>query len=749
MGDTAKITADHLRRCAFVYVRQSSAAQVAHNRESTDRQYQLVDRAVTLGWKRDQVNVVDEDLGVSGSGLTERSGFAHMTAQVALGHAGLILGLEVSRLARNNADWYRLLDLCSVTNTLIGDTDGVYHPSLFNDRLVLGLKGTMSEAELHVLRARLNGGIRNKAARGELRRGLPVGFVWGDADGEVLLHPDQSVTDALRAVFSRFAETGSVRRVWLHFRSEGLYFPQQLAPSLSHQRTLNGIRWVTPTYAKIHQVLTNPVYAGAYTYGKSRHERYVDDTGTLRKRVRKLPRSEWSVLIRDHHQGFIDWEVFEANQVRIASNTRPRPHEPTSVVREGAALLQGLATCGRCGRGLRVYYSGPVATPGYYCSGSTIVNGRGEFCMRVSGRHIDAAVVPAFLTALAPAAVEASLRAAEQIEDDRDAALAQWRHEVERARYEAQRAQRRYQAVDPDNRLVARGLETEWEKCLRSLESAEAELANRERQQPRGLTAEQRQTLVSLGADVERVWSAETTTDRDRKELLRTLLEEVMIAAHRNERRVHLTLRWRGGLISDIDVVLPPPPSPPTRTDESTIELLRRLATHYPDAVIAGVLNRQGRRTATGLRFTANRVASLRTHWSIPRLEPSAESSESDDTLVTVRVAAKMLDVAPSTLHRWLNDGFIVGEQLTPGAPWRIRVTEQLRGRFVEQAPQGYVPMFDAMRILGVSRQTVLQRVKRGELKAVHVCRGRRKGLRISIPPTLPGLFDAPHTDGV
>ncbi len=748
MSETTKITADHLRRCAFVYVRQSSAAQVAHNRESTDRQYQLVDRAVALGWHRDQVSTIDEDLGVSGSGLTERSGFAHMTAQVALGHAGLILGLEVSRLARNNADWYRLLDLCSVTNTLIGDADGIYHPSLFNDRLVLGLKGTMSEAELHVLRARLNGGIRNKAARGELRRGLPVGFVWGDGDGEVLFHPDQSVTDAVHAVFARFAETGSARRVWLHFRSEGLRFPSQLSPSLSYERALDGIRWVTPTYTKIHQVLTSPVYAGAYAYGKSRHERYVDDAGKLRQRVRKLPRSEWSVLIRDHHKGFIDWETFEANQVRIGNNTRPRAHDPANAVREGSALLQGIATCGRCGRGLRVYYSGRAATPGYYCSGSVIVNGRGEFCLRVSGRHIDAAVVPAFLAALAPAGVEASLRAAEQIKGDRDAALTQYRHEVERTRYEAQRAERRYRTVDPDNRLVARGLEAEWERSLRSLDAAEAELVTRERQQPRAITAEQRQTLLSLGSDVERVWSAAMTTDRDRKELLRTLLEEAMINVHRDEQRGHLTLRCRGGLISDIDVALPPPPPPPTRTDEETVELLRRLAAHYPDAVIAGILNRQGRRTATGLRFTANRVVSLRTYWNIPCFEPSSPQPAAGE-LVTVHEAAKLLDIAPSTLHRWLNDGFIVGEQLTPGAPWRIRVTEQLRGRFVEEAPEGYVPMVDAMRILCVSRQTVLQRVKRGELQAVHVCRGRRKGLRINVPPALPGLFDAPHRDGV
>jgi len=744
MTENSKITSDHLRRSAFVYVRQSSSAQVTHNRESTDRQYRLVDRATDLGWRRDQVNVIDEDLGISGSGLAERSGFAHMTTQVALGHAGIVLGIEVSRLARNNADWYRLLDLCSVTNTLIGDADGVYHPALFNDRLVLGLKGTMSEAELHVLRARLNGGIRNKAARGELRRGLPVGFVWGDEDGEVRLHPDQSVTDAVRSVFTRFAETGSVRRVWLHFRAEGLRFPSQLFPFLTYATALDGIRWVSATYTKIHLVLTNPVYAGAYAYGKSRHEAYVDENGRLRKRVRRLPRSEWSILIRDHHEGFIDWGTFEANQVRIGSNTRPRPHSAGGAVREGTALLQGIATCGRCGRGLRVCYTGRAATPGYYCAGSLIVNGRGEFCMRVSGHQIDAAILPALFEVLAPAALEASLRVAEQIDADRERTLAQWRHEVERAHYEAQRAERRFHAVDPENRLVARGLEAEWEKSLRTLETARAELASRERELPRTLTPEQREKIMSLGADVERVWSASTTTDRDRKELLRALLEEVIIDVKRDERRAHLTLRWRADQLHDIDVPLLRP-RPNVRTDEDTVALLRRLAAHYPDTVIAGVLNRQGRRTATGLRFTANRVASLRTYWGVPRFEPASHPPDGD--LVNVHQAAKILDVAPSTLHRWLNDGFIAGEQLTPGAPWRIRVTEQLRGRFVEEAPEGYVPMVDAMRILGVSRQTVLQRVKHGDLHALHLCRGRRKGLVIKVPPPSPTLFDLPSTD--
>jgi DNA invertase Pin-like site-specific DNA recombinase len=288
MSEALKITASHLARVAIVYLRQSSAAQVEHNRESTDRQYALVNKAGDLGWPADKVIVIDEDLGVSGSGAVARSGFARLTAEVALGHVGLVLGLEVSRLARNNADWYRLIDLCGLSNTLIGDADGIYHPALFNDRLLLGLKGTMSEAELYVLRARLNGGIRNKAARGELRRGLPVGLIWGDADGEVRLHPDEAVRTAIASIFDRFAETGSARRVWLWFRSEGLRLPTQMVPK-------SEILWVDASYHAIHQVLSNPVYAGAYTYGRTRQETTLDGSGAAKKRMRQLPRAEWQV----------------------------------------------------------------------------------------------------------------------------------------------------------------------------------------------------------------------------------------------------------------------------------------------------------------------------------------------------------------------------------------------------------------------------------------------------------------------
>jgi len=735
MTDPSKIKPSHLQRAAYVYIRQSSPGQVEHNRESTARQYALADRAYQLGWPKEQVVTIDEDLGLSGSGLDRRSGFARLTSEVALAHVGIVLGLEVSRLARNNADWYRLLELCGITDTLIGDSDGVYHPALFNDRLLLGLKGTMSEAELHIIRARLDGGIRNKAARGELRRGLPVGLVWGEKDGEVIFHPDEAVTGAIRTVFERFAELGSARRVWLWFSSEGLSFPLQTNPA-----GLPGpIRWVAPTYHAIHQVLTNPVYAGAYTYGKTRFERYVDVHGAVRKRMRHLPMEQWSVLIRDHHPGFIDWATFEANQSRLDSNTKPKPHQAGGAVREGSALLQGIVSCGHCGRRLHVHYRGRNSSPGYHCCGKDLVNGRGVYCLNVGGTVIEQAVADAFLQAITPAAIEATRLSVEQLQVNHDAALSQWRLEVERTGYEAERAERRYRAVEPENRLVARGLETEWENRLRDLAAAQTELRRRERQRPSAITSAQLQVLQRLGADIRQVWTAPTTTDRDRKELLRTLLEEVILNLKRAEGHAHLTLRWRGGAFSTLDVPVPKFKPMGPRTNEDTISLLQRLAKLYPDEVIAGILNRQGRKTATGERFTANQVGSLRRYRGIPRFQRPA--TPPDGELVTIRKAAQILGMNTSSIHRWLADGFIAGEQVTPGAPWQIRINDELRSRIVQQAPPEYVPMIVATAKLGVSRQTVLQRVKRGELKAVLVRQGRHKGLRIRVIDQQPQLF--------
>jgi transposase len=487
-------------------------------------------------------------------------------------------------------------------------------------------------------------------------------------------------------------------------------------------------------------VLSNPVYAGAYTYGKTRRERFVDEHGNIQWRIRRLPREHWSVLIKEHHEGYIDWPTYEANQQRLGSNTRPQAHQGGGAVREGAALLQGLATCGHCGRKLHTHYRGRTQTPGYHCANKDLVNGRGVYCLNVGGVQIDAAVANAFLGAVAPAGLAASLRAAELLQADHDGALAQWRLAVERADYEVQRAERRYRAVDPDNRLVARGLETQWEQSLRALEQARSELVRREQLRPQQLTQEQREHVLAMGRDLQRLWNAPSTSLRDKKELLRTLLEEVGVSVYREQYRALLKLRWRGGLLIECDVSLPRSRPAAVRTDEDTIGLVRRLALHHDDAMIAGILNRQERTTAYGLSFTQSLVGNLRRSWGIPRYERPDHPAAGE--LLSIRQAAKTLGIAASTLHRWINDGFIAGEQVTPGAPWRIRVNEALRRRLVEDAPSGYLAMIDATKRLGVTRQTVLQRVKRGELDAVLVCYGRRKGLRIKVLDEQPGLFD-------
>jgi hypothetical protein len=544
-------------------------------------------------------------------------------------------------------------------------------------------------------------------------------------------------------VFSQFAVSGSVRATWLWLREQGLRWPLQKVAYTRRGSGIPEITWVEPTYHAVHTTLTHPAYAGAYVYGRTRKERYLDPGGALRQRSRRLPRDQWEVLIPDHHPGFTDWDTYQANQARIGTNIRPQASQPgTGAVREGCALLQGLATCGTCGRKLAIFYTGPAkCVPNYYCQGSAeLVNGRGARHMSVGGQAIDAALADAFLAALAPAALDACLQAAAQLEDGHDAALAQHRRQAEQARYHAARAERRYRAVDPENRLVARGLETEWEHALRELAGAEAELARRNAARPKALSPHERAAILALGDDIGQVWDAPTTTDKDRKQLLRTLLEEVNITLQRDDPGPHarLMLRWKGGAISELTVPLRRR-QPPIRTDEDTIDLIRRLAVHYPDSVIAGILNRQGRRTARGLSYTASRVQSLRYHWHIPCHQPSDQTPEGD--LLNVTAAARELKIAPSTLLRWLNDGFIAGEQTTPGAPWRVRLTNELRGMLTDNAPDGWVPLGYATQALGVSRQTVLQKVKRGELNAVLTRTGRRKGLRIEIPTPQDGLF--------
>jgi len=732
----SKITTSHRSRKALIYLRQSTMLQVREHTESTMRQYGLADVAASLGWAADDIVVVDADLGVSGRFGTARGGFAEIVATVCLGQAGAVLGLEVSRLARSSAEFARLLELARLTDTLVIDADGVYDLADINDRLLLGLKGSMSEAELHLLTGRLQGAKKAAAARGELHSPLPVGLVY-DLDGNTVLDPDQEVQAAVADVFAEFARTGSGFGVAAAFA--GRKFPlRAFGGAWAGQ-----LRWGRLTHARVISVLANPAYAGAYVYGRHTTVTRVQPDGTVRTTARLLPRDQWQVLIKEHHPGFIDWDTYLANQERIGSNTRPVRHNPgTGAVREGCALLQGLAVCGTCGRKLAVFYQGQAkSTPGYYCTGTgALVEGRGIRHLQVGGVAIDKAVAGAFLDALAPAALSACLAAVDELEHGHDTALAGHRRELERTRYAADKAERRYRAVDPENRLVARGLEADWEKALAARSAAETELARREKHRPPALSAGERTAVLALGQDLDGVWSATTTTDKDRKHLLHTLLQDVVVTILGDgpERRAALSIGWKGGAVSELTVPLKRA-QPKIRTADDTIDLIRRLAVHHPDATIAGILNRQGRRTARGLSYTASRVQSLRHHWGIDCHQRNTDAK--DGELVTVAQAATALGLAPSTLHRWLGDGFIAGEQTTPGAPWRIRLDDALRSMFVDDAPAGYPAMLEATMAHGVSRQALLQRVKRGELQAVHVRTGRRKGLRIAPPTTQEGLF--------
>jgi transposase-like protein len=460
--------------------------------------------------------------------------------------------------------------------------------------------------------------------------------------------------------------------------------------------------------------------------------------------------ADWQVLITGHHPGYTDWDSYLANQRRLAANMRPaRGADGTGAVREGCALLQGLAICGVCGRKLGVFYRGPrTSNPGYQCNGGVLGGGgQGRFCTRVSGLRVDAAIAAHVLAAVTPLALRACLQAAQELEASHDAALEQWRRQAEQARHAATRAERRYRAVDPETRLVARGLEAEWEHALRGQADAEAELARRQAARPATLTETEKEAILELGDDLHAIWSAPTTTDRDRKQLLHALLDDIVITADAASRTARLVLRWKGGLISQIDVDLPKP-KPPYRTSEDTVPLIGRLAVHYDDSMIAKVLNQQQRRTATGMSFTPVNVATIRKRHGISPCH-SGDAPDPDGEVMSVQQAAAELGITASTLYRWLNDGFVPGEQITPGAPWRIRLTGSIRNLVADDAPAGWVPVQVATVSLGVSRQTVLQRVKRGELRAVHIRAGRKKGLRIELPAAQDGLFQpSPDSQG-
>jgi excisionase family DNA binding protein len=722
MSELEKITQEHRRRRAVVYVRQSSVGQVERNLESAARQYALAERAIELGWPAGAVAVVDEDTGRSGASSDGRLGFKELVAEVGLGHVGLILALETSRLARSSADWHRLLDLCALTGTLIADADGLYSPADFNDRLLLGLKGTMSEAELHFIRARLVGGLWNKAKRGELRLPLPVGLD-RDEDDRVVLSADEQVRHAIERVFCLWQRLGSARQVMLELNSEG----QQLPRRTVGQRR---IRWAPASYGAVRDILTNPALAGAFVFGRQRQVKRVDEHGQVRVGRVDVPIEEWSVCLPDHHPGYVTWDRYLATRKRLAANVNPRG-EGGGAAREGSALLQGLVRCGRCGRKMQVAYSGTGGkVKRYACSRGRDFHATGKACQTVGGARLEKAVVTAFLEAAAPAGITATAGAIHELEEQHEQRLAGQRLAVERAQYEADRAQRKYDACEPENRLVGRTLERALEEALTNLERERGKLTQLDRARPTALTEPERDALVALARELPRVWAAQTTTDRDRKELLRTLIGEVIVTADHDKRRAAVEVQWEGGARTELSFALKVPGRLEGRVGEDTLELIRRLSEHHSDREIAGILSRQGRLTGTGLPFTQGRVRSIRKHHGIPAAPPPDPDSE----LLSIERAANELGVSVHTIRRWINTGLLPAEQTTAGATWRIRLTNEIRARFVPEVPDGYVPLAEAARRLGCARQTVLHKVQRGELEAIHVTNGQRKGLRIKAP---------------
>lgn len=724
-----KIQPTHLARSAIVYVRQSTFVQVERNRESGLRQYDLARRAEELGWRQDQVVVIDEDQGHSGATSERRSGFGRVMSEVALGQVGVVLAIEASRLARNNADWQRLIWFCSLTETLLGDQDGLYDPSRLDDRMVLGLKGTISELEWHTIRKRMHEAAVHKARRGELRISLPAGFEWCEGSG-VQITPDRQVVDALRLVFDKFDNLGSARQVALWLRERGIKLPRRETLRRGGQ-----IRWVEASRDAVYQTLIHPIYAGAYAYGRRQTVRRIDPDGSVRTRDLQRGRGEWLVLIRDHHAGLIDWQQFERIQKRLADNrTKPIGVEP-GPVREGGALLQGLVYCGLCGRRMAVAYGGEGRRFGQFLCQSDCENrGTEFFCQKLGGRRIEQAVVNLFLEAIAPSGIEVALAALTDLEQEQERTSRSWRQCIERAQYDAELARGRYEAVDAANRLVASELERRWNEALAHGEEVRREADQRLACSKRELSELERERVRRMAHDVTQIWSAPTTAPRDRKRLLRAAIERVILTPQ--EHSVKIAVEWKGGEINGLEVKRLRQREPRITTDAEVVDLVRRLAEEsgLDDTQIARVLCRQVLRTATGLTFTRLRVQSVRRQYTIL---PGAGLRKSGEQVYTAEEAARELHVSSQTVHHWLRSGLLVGKQAAAGAPWRIALDDATRHRLTGcDAPEGWVDVEEAARRLGACKQSVVNWINAGRLKAVRVVSGRRTGWRICVDST-------------
>jgi DNA invertase Pin-like site-specific DNA recombinase len=643
-----KVTADHLRRDAYLYVRQSTLRQVLENTTSTQRQYGLRQRATALGWPAGQVVVIDDDLGRSGATAEGRDGFQRLVADVGLGKAGIVLGLEVSRLARNNADWHRLLEICALTQTLILDEDGLYDPCLFNDRLLLGLKGQMSEAELHLLRARLRGGVLSRARRGELASPLPVGLVY-DPAGKTVLDPDASVQQAIGHLFATFARTGSARATVQAFTAEGVLFPLRVRTG-PNKGTLT---WTPLRHHRVLQVLHNPRYAGAFVFGRRTQRKGPD--GRIRYHLQD--RDQWLALIPEAHAGYITWSDYETNQARLAQSAQARGQDRrASPPREGPALLQGLVICGRCGDRMTVRYHtrGLVTVPDYNCQRNGVSAGT-PACASIPGQAIDRAISGLLLKTLTPLTLEVALTVQAELEARAAEADQLRRADVERARHAAELARRRYLAVDPGNRLVAATLEADWNDALRQLSAATDDYERRSNA-ARALSDGDRAKITALAADFPALWSNPRTPERERKRMVRLLLDDVTLARTSGGIAVHV--RLKGGQTTSLTIPAPLAAPDLRRTPAPVIAAIDTLLGQHTDAAVADELNHAGTRSGTGQPFTAGMIRHIRQAHHLASREDRLRAKG----LAGIGQTASRLGVSRTTIKKWAAEGRLDSE---------------------------------------------------------------------------------------
>jgi excisionase family DNA binding protein len=653
-----KITPEHLSRSAVVYVRQSTAHQVTNNLESQRRQYGLVERARQLGWN--DVQVIDDDLGRSGGG-TARPGFEKLLAAICEGRVGAVLSIEASRLARNGRDWHTLLEFCGLVDTLIIDEDGIYDPRSINDRLLLGMKGTMSEMELSVFRQRSREAMLQKARRGELFLTVAIGYVKTEDDG-IEKAPDRRIQDAIALVFAKFAELQTVRQVLVWFRQENIPLP-----AIVQGAGMRPIEWKAPNYHTLHHMLTNPVYSGSYVFGR-RSMRVTIKEG--RKQVsRSLHRDpkDWGVLIKDRHEGYISWEQFERNQRLIADNANGKSYMGRGSIRRGEALLAGLFRCARCGRKLAVAYSGAGgATQRYVCRGTCTAMAVNN-CIAFGGVRVDRAIAAEVLDRLQPLGVEAALAALATQEHEQFEKRHQLENALQAAHYEAARAHRQYDAVDPDNRIVASELERRWNEKLGRVQALEAALAQVVARPASTLSPDDRERLMSLSKDIACAWDSVGATVETKKKIIRLLIAEIVVDVSDT---LDLIIHWQGGDHTRLTVKKNKAGHNRWVTDAEVIDLVRVLARQMPDESIAAVLNRSGKSTGRGQSWTRTRICSLRYQKEIAAYREGERAERGEATL---NEAAELLSVSPSTIRRMLNAGILPANQLCKGAPWIIR----------------------------------------------------------------------------